>query len=605
MYEGFVEVDMVRGKKAFLHQIVRTVLGAALFLLPFMVFAFAQTSPSSAAYEPLIGENAGNPQSLPFAQIVTQTQTAAAATQTAVAIETENAGTLTAVPGTQTAIAATQTAIPARLTALAATQTAQAGPTSTQLFIDIYEPNNSFQEAPTITTGVIQNLTLWPLGDRDFFRFYAKGNTYYEIFTKNLTGDLDTVLTVYNTNGSVVDVNDDYTNTSRASKVFILADQDGYYYIMVENKAPTDPATKTYQLEIKERTPPTATPTITRLPSSDACDTANERNDTFQTACLLIANDSIRSYDFVPASEGEYDQDFFRMWVQQGFEYSCETSQLSSLNDTKFHVLDANGNLIATADNQEAGDLSSKWEQRVWFTGWIYFQVLPVFAPEFDLSPRYTYKFGCSAVFPTATPTFTPWPTNTPWPTSTPSSTFTPWPTLTPSRTGVPPTATSPPTATRRPSTGGGGGVPPTARPSATFTPGATPTVVVVFPTPPTPTPRPAVVIVPLPTATPMGQQMQEISVNVTIYYDANLNYTPELTEGIRDVSVALYDNASGQLLGFGSTNDAGMIHLGPIPVRGAARLEVPFLAFSQIIIHNEPDIRVRVALATLPGNIP
>ena len=118
----------------------------------------------------------------------------------------------------------------------------------------------------------------------------------------------------------------------------------------------------------------------------------------------------------------------------------------------------------------------------------------------------------------------------------------------------VPPTAT-PTTPFVPPVTGGGGGggVAPTITPLPTPTPFdfaqlLTPSPVVI----------PEVTIQPLPTATPATSAQDSSTVNVTVFYDSNFNFTPEINEGIQDVAVALYDNTNGRLLAFGYTNQAG-----------------------------------------------
>lgn len=91
----------------------------------------------------------------------------------------------------------------------------------------------------------------------------------------------------------------------------------------------------------------------------------------------------------------------------------------------------------------------------------------------------------------------------------------------------------------------------------------------------------------------------------MTIYYDANLNTTPELTEGIMDVAVALYDSGTGELLSLGFTNEAGNVRFGPLLTTGPVRMSVPFLGYSQLISETSAAIQLRVAPRPLPGNIP
>ena len=94
-------------------------------------------------------------------------------------------------------------------------------------------------------------------------------------------------------------------------------------------------------------------------------------------------------------------------------------------------------------------------------------------------------------------------------------------------------------------------------------------------------------------------------TINVTIYYDQNENFMPELTEGIMDTAVSLYANSSGELVAVGYTNEAGMIRFDSISVVGAVRVVVPFLNYTQIVTGDSANILVRVAPQPLPVGIP
>jgi hypothetical protein len=120
-----------------------------------------------------------------------------------------------------------------------------------------------------------------------------------------------------------------------------------------------------------------------------------------------------------------------------------------------------------------------------------------------------------------------------------------------------------------------------------------------------TPAPPPIVEINPLPTATLEAGGARAATVNVTLYYDSNNNFMPELTEGIVDVAVALYDNTTGQLLAFGYTNETGSIRFENITASGALRVSVPYLNYSQVVFGDESNILLRVAPQNLPGTIP
>lgn len=447
------------------------------------------------------------------------------------------------------------------------TNTPTRTPRATAIYVDQYEPNNTFDEAYTTSAGlVLPANTLWPAGDIDYFRFYAKAGSVYEVFTNNLDTALDTRLSVYDPNGNLIDSNDDATPLDRASKVTFSAGQNAYYYASVVNLSPADSADQTYSLEIKEVIG-TATPT--RVASVDEC----EYNGTFQDACVLQL-DTTYNFDFVPwTGEGE-DNDFFRIWVKDGLYYTCETFNLSSLNDTNMILYSCPGEQCVVAGNDDkdrlAGDLGSEVSARANYTGWLYVLVGPGpnLEPEYEVSSLYTYSLECNQIEATPTPT----PSTTPTFVSAPSS--------------------------------GGGNLGPTPTPFVFPTFPATPTPI-TFPTQPPPTQPPVIQILPLPTSTPATAPQQEITLDITVYYDANLNSTPELTEGIMDVAVALYDSGSGELLSLGFTNEAGNVRFGPLLSSGPVRIVVPFLNFSEVISETSAAIQLRVAPRPLPGSIP
>ena len=115
----------------------------------------------------------------------------------------------------------------------------------------------------------------------------------------------------------------------------------------------------------------------------------------------------------------------------------------------------------------------------------------------------------------------------------------------------------------------------------------------------------PAVRFQPLATATPVGGGQRSSELRITLYYDSNDNFQAEAREGIADVAVALYDNATGQLLQFGHTNESGLLNFGSIETIGALRVEVPFLSYSQIVVGTSSHILVRVAAQPLPVIVP
>jgi hypothetical protein len=436
------------------------------------------------------------------------------------------------------------------------------------IFADQYEPNNSFQEAYTFDAAgsALCRITLWPRGDIDFFRFHAKANTVYRVGTTNLAAGLDTLLTVYGPGGNFIAENDDFEPPSRRSQVTFTARQDGFYYARIVNQDPSDPANKTYCLDVSEEAVPTHTP----LPvSADEC----EFNSTIETACTVAPGQTF-SANFIPVFGSSQDTDIYRLWVKSGVTYTCETFNLSAFADTNMIFLNqVGGDFDPQLGNEDkdrlAGDFGSMLTWRATYNGWLHIMVGPVNPPPYEESHLHTYDFACDIIDVTPTPT----PTNT---------------------VPAPPPGTGPgvPVATRTPT--------PDVMPEPSITP-----IDFSFLTPsPTATP-PVVQFQPLPTSTPISGGPQDILINVTLYYDLNNNFTPDPGEGIQDVAVILYENASGRLLAFGYTNEAGMVSFDSIATTGPVRVIVPFLNYSQVVVGGQANILLRIAPQPLPIGVP
>ena len=364
--------------------------------------------------------------------------------------------------------------------------------TGTPIFVDLSEPNDTLEEAYEVqpdATAICQ-LTLWPPGDLDFYRFAVKSGTFYQLTTSDLSPGIDTVLKVYNQNGEAIAENDDFGAAGELrSHVVIQAGATGFYYARVVNKSPADAANRTYCFGIDASEQPTPTVTPTLFPTRTGSDTC-EPNGRLDIACLFGDNQS-QAFNFVPPFNEGPDQDFYRIWVKPGVTVTCETNQLSAVTDTNIIMLGPNGedfNPQLGNDDKAPGDRGSRLTFTSFYTGWLHVLVGPVNPVPLSQAAQFTYTLACtSSVPPTATPT-------TPF---------------------VPPT------------TGGGGGggvVAPTITPFPTPTPFdfsqlLTPSPVVI----------PEVTIQPLPTATSAAGQQGTATVNVTLFYDSNFNFTPEI----------------------------------------------------------------------------
>lgn len=450
------------------------------------------------------------------------------------------------------------------------------GATATpQIFADAQEPNNSFNEAAETAADAADlcNLTFYPPGDQDYFRWWGKAGITYIVTTSDLAAGLDTVLDVYNSNQSLIASNDDVSAGIFRSEVRFTAGSDGYYYARVTNKTPIDPVNKRYCFGVESSVQPTGTPPPGFPAAADDC----EFNSTIGTACLIVAGETKASLNFVPTLGSPQDTDIFKMWVKPGLFYSCETViPAGSAADTNMIFWDNNGNpfnpWLGNDDKIPGGlDFGSRVSYLATYTGWLFVVVGPVNVPPLDEAPQHEYSLTCLGL------------ESTPTPTPSPTSAF----------------------------TGGGGGT----GTFPTITPQATVAFPTAFPTPtpidfsvfftPTPAPPPVVQFQPLPTSTPSGGGTQSANINVTLYYDTNNNFLPELTEGIVNAAVSLYDNGTGELISFGHTNEVGEVRFTGVNAAGAVRVVVPFLNYSQVVLSANADILVRVAPQPLPIGIP
>ena len=451
---------------------------------------------------------------------------------------------------------------------------AASGTPTPQVFADDYEPNNNFNEATETAADAANlcDLTFYPPGDNDYFRWWGKAGITYVVTTSNLDPGLDTVLDVYNPNQSLIANNDDVAPGIFRSEVRFTASTDGYYFARVTNKSPVDPINKLYCFGIDSTVDPTTTPPAGFPADADVC----EFNSTIDTACLIVAGETKSGLNFVPSLGSSQDTDIFKMWVKPGIFYTCETIiPAGSAADTNMIFWDNNGNPFNPwLGNDDKGglDFGSEVSYLANYTGWLFIVVGPVNVPPLDEADLHEYDLTCTGV------------ESTPTPTASPTSSF----------------------------TGGTGG---TGGTFATATPQPTVALPTPFPTPTpidfsqfftaTPAPPPVVQFQPLPTSTPSGGGTQSAVINVTLYYDTNNNFLPELTEGIVNAAVALYDNGTGELISFGHTSETGMVTFTAVNAVGAVRVVVPFLNYSQVVVGNNADILVRVAPQPLPIGIP
>jgi len=120
---------------------------------------------------------------------------------------------------------------------------------------DAYEGDNSHTAAnPIATDGSWQSHNFHAAGDQDWLQFTATAGVTYTLATTNTGGHADTVLYLYEDDGTtLIDSNDDDSDNWPASRLEWGAVQDGVYYVKVEHWDPyAYGCTTAYDLSIAE-----------------------------------------------------------------------------------------------------------------------------------------------------------------------------------------------------------------------------------------------------------------------------------------------------------------------------------------------------------------
>lgn len=288
--------------------------------------------------------------------------------------------------------------------------------------LDGYEPDDTWQQARLIEVNqVIQSHNFHATDDRDYVRFVAEADSVYTIRTLNLSAGNDTVLTLYDTDGTTqLEYNDDDPYNPPASKIVWLCSTTGVYFVRV---APFGTqiggCDKTYDLKITSA--PSPTPTATLTPSPTPCDDPCEPNNSFSTAYPIDSGEMYFAY-INPGS----DLDYFRFDIQNSENPITARLTIPDPENVTYglDLYDADYNRLVSKANL-AGEETITITHDPAQTGRYYVRVYSV-QNRFDPSKAYELR----VVFDIA-PTPTPAPTSTPTSTPTPTDTATPSPTPT------------------------------------------------------------------------------------------------------------------------------------------------------------------------------
>ncbi|HUS17216.1 MAG TPA: lamin tail domain-containing protein [Chloroflexia bacterium] len=496
-------------------------------------------------------------------------------------------------------------------------------PSPTPYCGDAYEPDGIPEQARPIDLGTEQTHSICPSGDNDWFQISVVSNKVYTLYTKDLGGGLDTLLSVYDSRIVKIAENDDAPGCL-CSRIDMSFPVGGTYYVRVKDNrtlgglgwvytigftATAGPAPSTTPL-------PTATPdpfAPTATPISGPCLDSYEPDGIPASAHLLLIGEIQPGHNFCPGG----DADWYRFFGGRGKAYTIQTYGLGIGVDTYLYLFDSDGTTIL-AQNDDVSAPPSPNPNDVVASSLDFFPVRDDFyyimvKNKGDLgSPNMVYnvsqKVRANVPPPagSATPIIAPIVTITAAvPPTAPAATLPP---TAPAATPPPITTLPPPVQTQGVPTAA---VPPTVVPQPTEPPAAPPPVAdTATPVPPTATPAiepgagglPTVEPIPLPQTGHAPAAPAMISMPVGVYLDRNGNGRYDKGEGISSLRL-LFQDAKGARVA-ATTNNAGMVSA-LLPRDARATLSIPYLHWSGSLKVDAAGSMIRMPRPVLPTRIP
>ncbi len=272
---------------------------------------------------------------------------------------------------------------------------------------DTFEENDVLNQAKDLAVGGgVQRHNVCPAGDQDWVKFNLTAGEIYIIQTSNLDFAADTVLDLYNEQGTLLASNDDY-NYVEASRIVFEPSTSGTYYARATHHQPTAAGVNTgFDLSI-----------TTGFCSPDLGDAAAGDNSPADAPQMPTSGTpQPRNFCADPQNLGVGDQDWVSFSAVAGGNYQIQTTGLGPNSDTVLRLYAPDGITLLQTNDDAGPGRSAQLVFTPTVPGEYYVQVTQynsnVNGPETE------YEVRVVATIPP-----TPTPTNTPTPTPTPTST--------------------------------------------------------------------------------------------------------------------------------------------------------------------------------------
>jgi len=511
--------------------------------------------------------------------------------------------------------------------------------TGTPFCGDAYEPDNVPAQAHPLDLGTEQTHSICPAADEDWFSIAVVSNKVYTLYTKDLGGGLDTILAVYNADGTKIGENDDAPGCL-CSRIDMSFPAGGTYFVRVRDNRRLGGLGWIYTVGFAAMpgpapsVTPTFTPTVNPLAltaTPGSCSDPYEPDGEPAAAHLLLIGEIQPGHNFCPAG----DADWYRFFGGRGKAYTIQTFNLGIGVDTYLYLFDSDGTTVL-AQNDDAPSPPTSNPNDVVASALEFFPVRDDFyyimvKNKGDLgSPAMVYTVslkvranvpppaGTAApiiapvvtVVTTAVPPTLPASLPTPPPTSAPAS---PTPTdarPTPAPPSPLPTGGPAPQQPPAPTAAAPTGPPPTTTVPSVPVPTAIPAPIAV----PTATPPPAVAnpppgvlplgepLVPLPATGHAPDGPAAIAMPLQVYVDRNGN--GHLDAGESAYGLPMIFASAGNRIGSRTTRSGGA--RSPLLPPGAQiSVTIPYLQWSGTVTANANGLWVRLPAAALPARIP
>ncbi len=248
---------------------------------------------------------------------------------------------------------------------------------------DSFEPDDSpAQASPIEVGGVRQAHTLSPAGDRDYVAFQVAAGMRYTVETGGLGTQCDTVLTLYDEDGTELAQDDDSGDEPLASRITWTAEEDGTLFAEVtqfDQEAEGEHAG--YEIWVSESEPP-----ILEEDEYEPDDSMEQANE------ILLGT---------PQAHGIHrpeDRDWVFFEAEEGKTYLIETSRLHGGMDTIIFLHDDAGEKLAENDDSGTEDLASRITWMARSSGRLYVAVQDYSG--YEVSPEMGYTISVSEGLP-------------------------------------------------------------------------------------------------------------------------------------------------------------------------------------------------------------